>query len=308
MIDPKALETLFRYTIGDFKRNKEAEEAMTYGRSKELIGDNVTELGKVETKLTDDQKRFIGQEKDKSDIESIRVNLVEDPEKKTGLASLNKKSDDIIQYESGLMYNPKTEKYDTADPIASAIMFAESSGVHEKGDKLTTSKDNAIGLMQLVPKAFADKDKPAGYGVNYKMTLDDIKDPEKNYKAGRDYIYGLIDYWKNEGYPNEDAFDLAVMSYNAGVPKVTRYLNQITRKGKPSKIVMEDDTQTYLNNVYKALGGKSKKIKKPEEYKDIANIKQAEEMIKEREEFLKQEKQSGGRIESDPYKSQPRFI
>ena len=65
------------------------------------------------------------------------------------------------------------------------------------------------------------------------MTLDDIKDPEKNYKAGRDYIYGLIDYWKNEGYPNEDAFDLAVMSYNAGVPKVTRYLNQIQniRKG-----------------------------------------------------------------------------
>jgi len=74
------------------------------------------------------------------------------------------------------------------------------------------------------------------------------------------------------------------------------------------KIVMEDDTQTYLNNVYKALGGKSKKIKKTEEYKDIANIKQAEEMIKQREEFLKQEKQSGGRIESDPYKRQPRFI
>ena len=156
------------------------------------------DLGTVETELSDEQKKLIGQEEKKPGIESIRVNIAEDPEKKTGLASLNKKSDDIIQYESGLMYNPKTEKYDTADPIASAIMFAESSGVHKKGDKLTTSKDNAIGLMQLVPKAFADKDKPAGYGVNYKMTLDDIKDPEKNYKAGRDYIYILqVFLWFN---------------------------------------------------------------------------------------------------------------
>ena len=108
MIDPKALEALFRYTIGDFKRNKEAEEAMTYGRSKELIGDNVTELGKVETKLTDDQKRFIGQEEKKPDIESIRVNLVEDPEKKTGLASLNKKSDNVI---------PSQEKIDASSNV-----------------------------------------------------------------------------------------------------------------------------------------------------------------------------------------------
>ena len=54
------------------------------------------DLGRVETQLEDDQKRFIGQEEKKPDIESIRVNLVEDPEKKTGLASLNKKSDDII--------------------------------------------------------------------------------------------------------------------------------------------------------------------------------------------------------------------
>ena len=69
------------------------------------------------------------------------------------------------------------------------------------------------------------------------------------------------------------------MSYNAGVPKVNRYLKQVDRKGKSSKVVMEDDTQTYLNNVYKALGTKPtitedketiyKKIKQPKEYKKI---------------------------------------
>ncbi len=287
----KELETLYRGQMGNVEDFGGVTEAI---KEQKLLDEEV----KQQVKELEEQnnRQFLKQQKEK------------EPKKQTGIASLNQKSDDVIQYKSGLMYNPKTKKYDTPDPIASAIMFAESSGVHKKGDKLTKSEDNAIGLMQLVPRAFANKDKPAGYGVNYKMTLEDIKDPEKNYKAGRDYIYGLIDYWKNEGYPNEDAFDLAVMSYNAGVPKVTRYLNQVTRKGKPSKIVMEDDTQTYLNNVYKALGGKSKKIKKPEEYKDIANIKQAEEMIKQREEFLKQEKQSGGMIEKDPYKRQPRFI
>ena len=31
---------------------------------------------------------------------------------------------------------------------------------------------------------------------------------------------------------------------------------QVDRKGKSSKVVMEDDIQIYLNNVYKALGTK----------------------------------------------------
>jgi len=219
------------------------------------------------------------------------------------------------------MYNPKTKRYDTPDPIASAIMFAESSGIHKKGKQITKSEDDAQGLMQLVPKAFAHPTKPAGYGVNYTMTKKDIKDPEKNYKAGRDYIYGLINFWQKQGYPNEDAFDLAVMSYNAGVPKVTRYLKQVTREGKKSKIVMEDDTYKYLNNVYKALGSKPiqtknnkkiyKKIKKPEEYKNILEGTLGSKIIDKidkREEFLKQQKQSGGMIESDPYKREPRFI
>lgn len=41
---------------------------------------------------------------------------------------------------------------------------------------------------------------------------------------------------------------------------------------------------------------------------DRDNILRAEDMLKEREKFLKQEKQSGGMIEKDPYKRQPRFI
>ena len=106
MIDPKALEALFRYTIGDFKRNKEAEEAMTYERSRgpELIPEGADmsqynqissvdtpeqvqqigdlekglaslsraipkreNLGTVSTEgmLSDEQKKLIGQEKDK---------------------------------------------------------------------------------------------------------------------------------------------------------------------------------------------------------------------------------------------------
>ena len=56
------------------------------------------DLGRVETELSDEQKKLIGQEEKKPGIESIRVNIAEDPEKKTGLASLNnKKVDDIIK-------------------------------------------------------------------------------------------------------------------------------------------------------------------------------------------------------------------
>ena len=208
-------------------------------------------------------------------IESLGEVVVKPTKEKT----TEKKSNNIIKYDSGLIYNKDTDRYDTPDPIASAIMFAESSGVHKKGDKVITSEDDAVGLMQLLPKSFANPKGPAGYGVKYKMTKEDLRDPEKNYIAGRDYIYGLIDYWKGKGYSNEDAFDLGVMSYNAGVPKVNRYLKQVNRKGKSSKVVMEDDTQTYLNNVYKALGTKPtitedketiyKKIKQPKEYKKI---------------------------------------
>ena len=47
------------------------------------------DLGTVETELSDEQKKLIGQEEKKPGIESIRVNIAEDPEKKTGIASLN---------------------------------------------------------------------------------------------------------------------------------------------------------------------------------------------------------------------------
>ena len=57
------------------------------------------DLGRVETELSDEQKKLIGQEEKKPGIESIRVNITEDPEKKeepkkqTGLATLPTKRD-----------------------------------------------------------------------------------------------------------------------------------------------------------------------------------------------------------------------
>ena len=224
-----------------------------------------------------------------------QIHQLEQQEKRSDLADTINKRDNIIQYDSGLMYNPKTNRYDTPDPIASAIMFAESSGKHNQ-----KSKKGAIGLMQILPKWFTHETKPAGFGVDYLLTKDDLKDPETNFKVGKDYIYGLIKHWKNQGYSEEDAFDLGVMSYNAGVPKVNRYLKQVNREGKKSKVVMENNTQTYLNNVYKALGSKPikitdkkkiyKKIKAPKEYKKIKELR------------------SGGMVERNYYDYAPRNI
>ena len=195
---------------------------------------------------------------------------------------VKEKPSNIITYDSGLIYNLDTKKYNTTDPILSALMKIESSYEHlNKKGEIKTSPKGAIGIMQLVPKGFTNPDKPAGFGVIDKYTLNDLKKPEINYKIGKQYFYGLINNYKNKGYSDQDAFDLGVMAYNTGPGNIDKYLFE----GQP----LAQETKDYLSKMYKELGREGGNVKKPKDYKIIT-------------------KQTGGMVEKDPYKRQPRFI
>ena len=245
----------------------------------------VTEAIKEQKELDEEVKQQVKELEEQNNREFIEQLKKEESEKQTGIASLNvndKKPSNIIVYDSGLTYNSETKKYNTEDPVLSALMKIESSYEHlNKKGEIKTSPKGAIGIMQLVPKGFTNPDKPAGFGVTNKYTLDDLKNPEINYKIGKQYFYGLINNYKNKGYSDQDAFDLGVMAYNTGPGNIDKYLFE----GQPLAL----ETKNYLSKMYKELGRKGGKVKKPKDYRIIT-------------------KQAGGMVSRDPYKRQPRFI
>ncbi len=224
----------------------------------------------------------------------IPVNLVDESEisketKKPKEVVGDKQNNNIINYDSGLIYNKDTNIYSSSDPRMNALISVESSGKHTINDKINvpggdvTDLSKARGITQLKPTSFSDLKNLKKYARNFKKSysVDEIDNPETNYIIGEQYLKSLFKDFKNLGYSEDDAQDLGYIAYNQGYQAVVDWLS--------GKSKLKKEGQEYIGKINKVLGI-DRGIKNRNEYKKI------------------QQKQSGGMIESDPYKREPRFI
>jgi len=209
--------------------------------------------------------------------------------KKPKKAVEDKQNNNIINYDSGLIYNKDTNIYSSSDPRMNALISVESSGKHTIKDKINvpggdvTDLSKARGITQLKPTSFSDLKNLKKYARNFKKSysVDEIDNPETNYIIGEQYLKSLFKDFKNLGYSEDDAQDLGYIAYNQGYQAVVDWLS--------GKSKLKKEGQEYIGKINKVLGI-DRGIKNRNEYKKI------------------QQKQSGGMIESDPYKREPRFI
>ena len=313
------------------------------------------DLGTVETELSDEQKKLIGQEEKKPGIESIRVNLVEDPEKKTGLASLNKKSDNVIpsqekieatQEEFKLPPSDETSRYfnnplelqegikNNNDRIMSylygGISKKEWAGKEPIFDFVAISRkdkgkrtSSAFGPVQIVGRTVRDAMKRIKKGTeeyNFANRLQAAQNLFINlankYKAGKNF---------NEQTAREtartDAGKPALKTLGITEDQFIEYVkegyflpsNQEKSKGLPPEILGDNYKENYYKLFKNVLSNKSvgtdslgETIKN---YYGHPSEKEKTRYMKDVFENLNlSTKQSGGMIEKDPYKRQPRFI
>jgi soluble lytic murein transglycosylase-like protein len=107
----------------------------------------------------------------------------------------------------------------------SAVMKQESGGHTVLNGRPITSKAGAMGLMQLMPKTYADLRRQYGLGI-------DAYAPHDNIVAGTAYLQQM---YKRYGYPGMFA------AYNAGPGRLDAYLT----RGKP----LPDETLNYLSAI-----------------------------------------------------------
>jgi soluble lytic murein transglycosylase-like protein len=107
-----------------------------------------------------------------------------------------------------------------------AVMHIESAG-----EVRARSRKGAMGLMQIMPKTWADLRARYGFGV-------DPYDPHDNILAGAAYIRELYDRYGVPGF---------LAAYNAGPG---RYENHLTT-GRP----LPDETQAYVATLAPMIGG-----------------------------------------------------
>jgi len=209
--------------------------------------------------------------------------------KKPKEAVEDKQNNNIINYDSGLIYNKDTNIYSSSDPRMNALISVESSGKHTIKDKINvpggdvTDLKKARGITQLKPTSFSDLKGEKKYARNFSKSysVDEIDNPETNYIIGEQYLKSLFKDFKNLGYSEDDAQDLGYIAYNQGYQAVVDWLSGTSK--------LKKEGQEYIGKINKVLGI-DRSIKDRTEYKKI------------------KKKQSGGMIESNPYKREPRFI
>tara|TARA_R100000388_G_C7227526_1_gene152632 strand:+ start:175 stop:1296 length:1122 start_codon:yes stop_codon:yes gene_type:complete len=179
-----------------------------------------------------------------------------------------KKSNNIITYDSGLMYNKDTNTYSSTDPKMNALISVESSGKHTKKGKINVPGGDvedltkARGLTQLKPTSFSDLEGKKKYARNFdrSFTVSEIDNPETNYLIGEEYLNNLFKDFKRLGYGEDDAQDLGYIAYNQGYQAVLDWL-----AGKKS---LKKEGQEYIRKINKELGI-DRGVKDRKEYKKI---------------------------------------
>ena len=277
--------------------DKQAEEAMTYERSRgpELIPEGA-DMSKYRNIPVDDEEPqdFIVNEKIAEDFGNVNLGtqsaqqrelddtisdkvlteseikdikqaekIIQDRENR-----LEKESNNIITYDSGLVYNKNTDTYSSTDPKMNALLSVESSGKHTKKGKINVPGGDvedltkARGLTQLKPTSFSDLEGKGLYARNFdrSFTVSEIDNPETNYLIGEEYLNNLFKDFKRLGYGEDDAQDLGYIAYNQGYQAVVDWL-----AGKKS---LKKEGQEYIRKINKELGI-DRGIKDRKEYKKI---------------------------------------
>jgi len=102
------------------------------------------------------------------------------------------------------------------------------------------SSAGAVGLMQIMPETFEDIAKR----LKEESNPDSVYAPETNIRYGTFYLRYLYDMFRD--------WDLAIIAYNAGLGRVSEWLNdpEIIKDGEIVYIPIEE-TRNYLKRVNK---------------------------------------------------------
>ena len=200
-------------------------------------------------------------------VESLGTAVVVAPPEKT-TEDKEKKSNNIITYDSGLRYDKNTDTYSSTDPKMNALISVESSGKHTKKGKINVPGGDvedltkARGITQLKPTSFSDLEGKKKYARNFNrsFTVSEIDNPETNYLIGEEYLNNLFKDFKRLGYGEDDAQDLGYIAYNQGYQAVLDWL-----AGKKS---LKKEGQEYIRKINKELGI-DRGVKDRKEYKKI---------------------------------------
>tara|TARA_R100000951_G_C2651320_1_gene184491 strand:- start:2358 stop:3347 length:990 start_codon:yes stop_codon:yes gene_type:complete len=174
------------------------------------------------------------------------------------------------------------------DAIAGIMgnILVEAPDANPNTIEKTTKKDKGRGLFQY--STGTDKKGALPFYKDY-LEENNLTDSMENQIgfAMKEIMNPRESKWL--GY--QQANKLKKLLKTGNVEQVTKGFLKIFEKPEVEHLQRRLDNS---NNIYKRL------LNEQGEY--------IENLIKQREEFLKQEKQSGGMIEKDPYKRQPRFI
>jgi hypothetical protein len=285
------------------------------------------DLGTVETELSDEQKKLIGQEEKKPGIESIRVNIAEDPEKKTGLASLNiddrkKVLESVMLDESGQnlietvdMFKPYTKPFEskelgkiyTSNVINNVLPYLPEGIDKNKFKGLLmhgADKESTYGHDAQTYKFRKTKKGTVGHGGIQQVTTSGFKlnllnNPSEEAKK---MILNLkektgidINKIKNSKTPNADIQRFLETPFGSNFAASIFYINNLTNPGESG----EAARKLFNSDKYNEKDFRDIFYKGSKKYDEVSKILK-EDKVKE--------SKTGGMIEKDPYKRQPRFI
>ena len=330
---------------------------------KSLIGNQVEDFGgvteaikkqkeldkEVEQQVKELEKQNNLEFKDpdkKENIKAIRVNLVEDPEKKTGIAGLNINGRKKMLESVNLVNEPKENVTDKSEQSKETVVEKPTKFEFKSSNTLTDFLTGAEGFIPTVTEAIESKlnpklDKTYDIGYGHKLSSEEyksglvygikVKDDKGNFIpiSKEDALKILNEDIKEKGritkveYENQTGKKFSDLSKTIQELLVESTFNGLSPKKAPGlttaaskndiKGIVDNMTDRYTGPKGKRviLGDRNKRLWSSYLDKLSQNLsKQDYGQLKNKVLIERQpkKKQSGGMIESDPYKRQPRFI
>jgi len=325
------LRKLFRGLIG----NRTVDPRALDDTIASQVKPEPVDLGNVIARPTPEQiADAIKDTKKKENIESIRVNLVEDPDKKTGIASLNvddrkKVLESVMLDESGQnlietvnMFKPNTKPFanrDVGKIYVSNVLDTVSSYIPDTFDKNklksllmhTADKESTFGSDKTT---YRDKPKKVkaegregtiGHGgiqqvtTKYGFNLNILKNPgptaQKMINRLKEERGIDLNKIKTSKQPNTDTQNFLKTPFGSNFVAAIIYINALENQGKSGKAARD----LYNSDKYNEKDFRDIFYKGIKKYDEVSNILKDDKI---------KESKTGGMIEKDPYKRQPRFI
>ena len=299
-----------------YEANRPQEESEKLYKS--LIGNQVEDFGGV-TEAIKEQKELDEEVKQQvKELEEQNNREFKDPEKKTGLASLNKKSDNVISSQekidasSNVAEQQQDIEVDTAPTISQ--MYPRGTNLiklYESQNKsgnpyLKAYKDPSTGKFTIGFGNIMIDGRPVKEGD----VITEAKAIQMFNESLRESIDELNDLksFLPKGVKFSKGFETALISilHNSSPDKI-KYTPKKRNETRAFKALKKGDLQAFSKELFDpkvglvSAGGKIRK--------GLVNRRQQElKFLDPLERYDIQIKQSGGMIESDPYKRQPRFI